>query len=456
MSDKISIVILAAGKGTRLKLDIPKPLAPVENKTLIDYVVKASKDIGDLSLIVGHQSELLENHFKEKYKNLNFNFYLQEEQLGTGHAVKTYFDKAKNAEEYKYTIVMCADTPLITKDILDELIVSISDNDAVAATFTEPDPKGLGRIMRFDKGFKIVEEKDASESQRLITEVNSALYIFKTSFLKEKVYGLKSKNKANEFYLTDAFEENGKVVAKHFSDKNSFLGVNDLYQLSRVDALLRKRNMRRLLDDGVRIIDPSHTYVYSENIGEGSIISPNVHIDSLSKIGRNVVVEPGCIIKNSLIEDGVQLKAYTYITDSVVKTKAKIGPMAQLRPQSEIGANSKLGNFVEIKKSKVKENSSISHLSYVGDAEIGSNVNIGCGFITCNYDGANKHKTVIGDNSFIGSDCQVIAPLEIGENTYVGSGSTINQNIPDGAFAIARSRQVTKESMAKRFMKKKD
>ncbi len=454
MTDKLSIVILAAGKGTRLKLKFPKPLAPLENKTLVDYVVDAAKDLGDISLVVGHQGELLKEHFK----NSNFHYVDQTEQLGTGHAVKMYFDQTKNADDYKYTMIACADTPLITDNVLKELIdeIKADDLDAIAATFNDKDPTGYGRIVRGEKGFKIVEQKDASSEELLINEVNAALYVFKTKYLKEHIYNLKSENNANEFYLTDTFFFEAKVKAKLFADKDYFLGVNDLYQLSIADRKLRNRNTKALMTSGVRFIDPFHSYVYSKNINEGTVIYPNVHIDSSSVIGRDVVIEPGCIIKNSTIEDGVTLKAYTYITDSKVAKKAKIGPMAQLRPGSEIGEGSKLGNFVEVKKSKISTNSSISHLSYVGDAEIGSDVNIGCGFITCNYDGANKHKTIIGDGSFIGSDCQMIAPIEVGKKAYVGSGSTINKSIPDGAFAIARARQDTKADMAKRFIKKKD
>ena len=458
MSDKISTVILAAGKGTRLKLKLPKPLAPLENKRLIDYVVEAAKGFGDVSLIIGHQGELIERHLKEKHPSSSFDLIEQKEQLGTGHAVKTYFDNKKNADDFEYTIIMCADTPLLTSNILNELLNELKekDLDGIAASFIEKNPTGYGRIIRHDKGFEIVEEKDASLEQRDIQEVNSALYVFKTSYLKEHVYNLKSNNKASEFYLTDTFSKDANVQARVFEDKDLFLGVNDLYQLSVVDKKLRNRNMKSLLDRGVRILDMSHSYIYSENIGIGSIISPNVHIDSDSTIGENVIIEPGCIIKNSSIENGVHLKAYTYITDSIVKARAKVGPMAQLRPGSEIGEGSKLGNFVEIKKSKIAKNTSISHLSYLGDAQVGNNVNIGCGFITCNYDGANKHKTIINDGAFIGSDCQMIAPIEIGEDAYVGSGSTINKNVPSGAFAIARARQDTKESMAKRFMKKKE
>lgn len=457
MADTNSIVILAAGKGTRLKMDIPKPLAPVGDLTLVDFVIEAAKDFGKLHLITGHQKELVESHINDKWPNLDAEFIFQKEQLGTGHAVKTYFEGATNPDKYEYTVVACADTPLLTKETFESLLSEIKNGfDAVCATFIEENPTGYGRIIRSDKGFSIVEEKDATDEQRKVQEVNSGLYIFKTSYLKDHIFNLKSDNNAGEFYLTDTCKEDANVKPLIYEDKDTFLGVNDLYQLATADRILRWRNMKILqLEVGVRLIDLSHTYVYTANVGVGSVIYPNVQIDSKTVIGKNVTIEAGCIINNSIIEDGVHLKAYTYLTDAIVRKEAVIGPMSQLRPGSDIGEGSKLGNFVEIKKSKLDKKVSVSHLSYVGDAQVGQNVNIGCGFITCNYDGANKHKTIIGEGSFIGSDVQTIAPVNIGKNAYVGSGSTINKDVPDEAFAIARERQVTKEGMAKRFIKKK-
>jgi bifunctional UDP-N-acetylglucosamine pyrophosphorylase/glucosamine-1-phosphate N-acetyltransferase len=455
MSDKIGIVILAAGKGTRLKMDIPKPLAPIQNKKLIDFVINSVKGLGDITLVTGHQENLVRDHTEGVWGNLAIKYVHQKEQLGTGHAVQTYFNQNKNASTYKYTIVACADTPLLTEDVFKSLISALDGKKAVCATFTEEIPTGYGRIIRGDRGFSIVEEKDATDEQRKITEVNSGLYIFETAFLAEHIKNLDSNNKAGEFYLTDTFKIGENVEAHHFEDKNFFLGVNDLLQLSIAERKLKARLMKELIYSGVRILDLSHTYIYSPKVGIGSIIHPNVHIDENSVVGENVVIEPGCIIRNSTIEDGVYLKAYTYITDSHIKKEATVGPMAQLRPGSVVGEGAKVGNFVEMKNSTIGKKVGLSHLSYLGDAEVGSGTNIGCGFITCNYDGANKHKTVIGENSFIGSDCQMIAPVEIGNNAYVGSGSTINKNVPDDAFAIARERQVTKEGMAKKFIKTK-
>lgn len=459
MSGKISVVILAAGKGTRLKMDIPKPLAPLHKRVLIDYVTDSLKSFGDIYYITGHQKELVEEHVNKNYEGkMNFNFIHQKEQLGTGHAVRTYFEGNKNADKYEYTLVTCADTPLLTDDIFEKLIEAAKSGvEAVCATFTTKKPFGYGRIKRFKKGFEIVEQKDASVEDAKIKEVNSGVYLFKTSYLKDHVFTLSTNNKAGEFYLTDTFKREANVTALIFDDAQSFLGVNDLFQLSLAEKGMVSQCLTHLMKNvGVRVIDPAHTYVYTKNIGSSTVIYPNVTIDEYSTIGKNVIIEPGCIIENSSIGDGAHIKANSYITDSKVSKNAKIGPMAHLRPGSEIGEGAKLGNFVEIKKSKIGAKTSVSHLSYVGDAEIGRDVNLGCGFITCNYDGANKHKTVIGDGSFIGSDTQMIAPITIGKDCYVASGSTINKSMNDGSFAIARARQEVREDMARKFIKKKD
>jgi bifunctional UDP-N-acetylglucosamine pyrophosphorylase / glucosamine-1-phosphate N-acetyltransferase len=457
MSDKIGIVILAAGKGTRLKMAVPKPLAPIGDETLIDYVIRACCDFGDLTLITGHQATDVKAYVTNNWPQISLNFVHQEHQLGTGHAVQTYFDNFSNANNYKYTIIACADTPLLNREIFDMLISEIQKgHKAVCATFNEIHPYGYGRIIKGETGFKIVEEKDASEEEKKITEVNSGLYIFETKYLEEHIKTLDNSNKSGEFYLTDTCKIGADVVALNFSNKEAFIGVNDLEQLSQVDILIRKNISKKLMKThGVRIIHPENTYVYTVKIGSGTVLHPNCFVDSKSTIGENVIIESGVHITKSTILDGAHIKSNTVITESKVAQNAKIGPMAHLRPGCEIGQNVKLGNFVEVKKSVLDEGVSVSHLSYVGDATIGKNVNIGCGFITCNYDGAQKHRTVIGEGTFVGSDCQMIAPIEIGKNAYIGSGSTINQDVPDDAFAIARERQVTKLGMAKRFIKRK-
>lgn len=464
MSLEYGVVILAAGMGTRLKLEVPKPLAPFMGKKLVDYVLSPvcryfnnSKNV-QISLVTGHKREVLEGYIEEKYSKDKISFAFQEKQLGTADALKTYFEKVASAKSAKYTVVLCADTPLITEEIFENLLRAMNENnlDGVAASFNESNPYGYGRIIRKDRGFHIVEQKDATEEQRAITEVNSGIYILKTDFILNHLYEIKSNNKASEFYLTDLFKENYKVDAVCFEDKSLFLGVNDLSQLAQAEDIYRRSIAKKLmLENGVILRDPRHVSIETLEIGSGSIIHGNVTIDEKTKIGCNVIIEQGAIIKNSEIKDYAHIKAYSYLDGAIVHQRASIGPFAHLRPGADIGEESKIGNFVEIKKSKLDKGVKVSHLSYVGDAFIGEEVNIGCGFITCNYDGANKHITKIGKGSFIGSDSQTIAPVEIGENCFVASGTTVTHSMADGDFAISRSKQVTKQAMAHRFIKKK-
>lgn len=465
MAESIGIVLLAAGKGTRLKVSTAKPLCIATGKTLVDHVLEGVKaftgNVGitsSLGIVVGHQKEKVQSHLEENYSSQKMQFAWQKEQLGTGHALQVYFEEIKEAWEQDYTLVVCADTPLINAEIYETLYKELkgSSSDAVCATFETSKPKGYGRIDKGDRGFSIIEEKDATTDQRLIKEVNSGVYIFKTAYIKEHLYNLKSENKSNEFYLTDLFSKESNVKACLFDDEQSFLGVNNLIQLEEAERVLSRRKVESLQLEGVRFINSSSVYIEKEVcIGKESIIYPNVTLIGCVEIGSNVTIEPGCVIKNSKISDNTIIKAYSYFEGANIGEKCAIGPMARLREGSEIGDTCKIGNFVETKKAILHKGSKVSHLSYVGDAQIGENTNIGCGFITCNYDGAQKHKTIIGKDSFIGSDCQVVAPIEIGDESYVGSGSTITKNVPSGAFAIARERQVTKEGMASRFIKSK-
>lgn len=466
MADKINIVLLAAGKGTRLNLNIPKPLCPFMGRTLLDFVV--SEVIAfcegeglevEIDLIVGHQKDLIETHISNEYPDHKINFIHQERQLGTGHALQVYFEKKEKLENQKYTLVMCADTPLLKQSIFKQMYQRITSSDSVgiAATFETNDPTGYGRIIKHDNGFEIVEEKDANNDQRKIKEVNSALYFLSTEHIKKHIFNLTSENNSKEFYLTDLFKPEFAVEPILFEDKSFFEGINNLSDLEEVERKARQRKLIELRQNGVRIIDSNATYVDNEvEIGKGSVLYPGVFISGKSVIGEGCIIEPNCMVKQSKIGDGVHVLAGSYIEEASVGNHCHLGPYARLRPGTTIAEECKIGNFVETKKANLDKGVKVSHLSYVGDAEIGENTNIGCGFITCNYDGKNKHLTKIGKDSFIGSDCQMIAPVELGDRVYVGSGSTINKDVPSDGFAIARERQVTKPGMASRFLKKKD
>ena len=467
MSLTIGAVILAAGEGKRLKLNAPKPLAPCLDKKLIDFPIKELKNFfsqnkieGKITAVIGHQRDLVRSYIEKNYSDIRF--AIQEEQLGTADALRSYFDNnesTKNKEEFDYTLVICADTPAVSANELTEMLTLLKKEnlDGIAASFIEKNPKGYGRIVRGKKGFHIIEEKDASDEVRLITEVNSGLYLLKTSYLLEHLKSIDSNNMSGEFYLTDVFKAGFNVAAHCFPEGNIFLGVNSLKQLEDVEKVLRKKIKLDLQDNGVRFIDSSHCYIDSEvEIGAGSVIYPNTFITGKTKIGKNVVVEMGAQISHSIIDDGAKVLAYTILEGAHLRESASAGPFARLRPGADIGPKAKIGNFVEIKKSVLDRGVKVSHLSYVGDAFIGEETNIGCGFITCNFDGVNKHITKIGKNSFIGSDSQTVAPVIIGDNCFVASSSTITQDMPDGAFAISRGKQTTKIDLAKKFLKKKD
>ncbi|HXH73393.1 MAG TPA: bifunctional UDP-N-acetylglucosamine diphosphorylase/glucosamine-1-phosphate N-acetyltransferase GlmU [Bacteriovoracaceae bacterium] len=466
MDKSIGIIILAAGKGTRMKIETPKALVPALGKPLLDYVVNASVAFAnesglkaEIGVVIGHRKEMLEKWWENHIHKGSLKLAWQREQNGTADALKSCFNDQPHFWNHEYTLVACADTPMITPAqfvTLFEQLKSQSEFVGVAATFETKEPKGYGRIIKAPSGFHIVEEKDATPLEREITEVNSGFYILKTSHVKAVLGSIKNNNKSGEFYLTDLFKDEFKVKAVKFSSEVPFLGINTLEQLAHVNELLLEKKLKQLYADGVMILSPKTVYFDEQvKIGVGSVIYPGVTLLGDTQIGNQVTVESGSFIKNSRIANNVSILANSHLEEAIVETEAVIGPMARLRPGTEVGEHSKIGNFVEVKKSKLAAGVKISHLSYVGDAEIGENSNIGCGFITCNYDGVNKHKTKIGKNTFIGSDCQMVAPVTIGNDAFVAAGSTITKDIPDGAFGIARSVQSTKPGMAKRFLNPK-
>ena len=461
----IGIAILAAGKGTRLKIERPKVLCPALGRTLVDHVVSATLKFADevkmsthLTAIVGHKKEEVEAHLKATFK-APITFAWQREQRGTGDALRSYFSENSANEKYEYTFVVCADTPLVTAETYQRLWTEMQAKpqlQAVAGTFVTPVPHGYGRIIRGGKGFRIVEEKDATPDERKTQEVNSGFYLIRTAFLLQKLKGLNNENKSGEFYLTDVFSQDSEVAAVIYPDEREFLGVNTLEQLEQVTQVLRQRKLRELMLSGVMCFDAQSTWVdWDVTVAPETIIHPGVRLFGKTAIGKGVILESGVILKDSQVEDGAQILAYSHLEKAIVRAGAHIGPYARLRPDSDIGAHSKIGNFVEIKKSRLAAGVKVSHLSYVGDAEIGEESNIGCGFITCNYDGRDKHKTKIGSHVFIGSDVQVIAPIEIGNSSFVAAGSTVTKDVPSEGFAIARSQQTTKEGMARKFLKSK-
>lgn len=468
MQTTLGIVILAAGKGTRFKRAGAKVLADLLGRPLIQYLYDElaglTKELGlkaTVTLVTGHAREEVESYASERFNDpkLPYKCVFQSEQLGTGHALQTYFEQNDQAKQFDQTLVLCGDAPLVTQEDLKQLFEQFTEQNlsAVVASSLVEQPFGYGRIVPGEKGgLKIIEQKQLLKEQEGIREINSGVYWLKTSYLQEKLATLKPAKNVGEIYLTDIFDWDESIGTKVFDNASNFLGINDLNQLAEARAIVLKRKINELTAAGVMVLSPDQVYLdYEVEVAEGVTLFPGVTLLGGTKLGPNTTVENGCVIKNSVIGANNLIKAYCYLEDIDVADSCALGPFARLRPGTIVGEGSKIGNFVETKKTRLGPDVKISHLSYVGDAEVGEGTNIGCGFITCNYDGAEKHFTKIGKNAFIGSDTQVVAPLEIGDDAFIGSGSTITKDVPSGAFAIARTKQVTKEGQAKRFLKKK-
>jgi bifunctional UDP-N-acetylglucosamine pyrophosphorylase/glucosamine-1-phosphate N-acetyltransferase len=453
---EVAAVVLAAGKGTRMKSDLVKVLHEVGGAPLIDWPVSAAREAGAsrIALVVGHQSEKVRAYFRNDEAVL---FAIQDEQLGTGHAVAC---ASGTLSGFSGTVlILCGDVPLIRSETLRAMLEHHRERKAVLTVLTTcmENPFGYGRVVKREGGMviRIVEEKDATPDERGIREINSGIYCVEAGFLFDAVSSLSNDNNQGEYYLTDivtqAAEKNLLSLAFQVADSDEVMGVNDRVQLAAAGTVLRARINESLMLSGVTMIDPATVYIdRGVEIGTDSIIHPNVHISGSTVIGRGCLIESSAVIKNCTISDRVTIKAGSVMADSVIGEEAAIGPMAHLRPESQLGAHVKIGNFVETKKIVMGEGSKASHLTYLGDASIGRDVNIGCGTITCNYDGVKKHRTVIGDNVFVGSDVQFVAPITVGANALIAAGTTVTQDIPPDSLALARVPQVNKVDWVKK------
>lgn len=446
---KLSVVILAAGEGTRMKSRLPKVLHELGGMSIIKWVLSVAKSLSPekIILVVGHESKQV----KKELADSKIIFVEQKKQLGTANALlqtKKYLGNYKND-----ILVLCGDAPLLQRPTLVRLIDSHkkNNNDMSILSAEAPDPFSYGRIVRAPYGnvLKIVEEKDAIDSQKKIKEINSGVYCFKSPLVWEVLKSIKTDNKKHEYYLTDTVEilnsRNRKVSACQFAEFCETLGINNRYDLSVAESIIRKQILKKLMLDGVTICDPDNTYISSETkVGNDTIIYPGTIIEGKTSIGSNCVIGPYAHIDNSKIENNVKI-VESYILESQIKNGAKIGPFSQLRPGSVIQQNAKVGNFSEVKKSVIGKGAKVNHLSYIGDATLGKAVNVGAGTITCNYDGKNKFKTLVGDRVFIGSNVNFVAPVKIGADSLIGAGSTITENVPSKGLSIARARQVNKK-----------
>jgi len=452
----IAAIILAAGKGTRMKSDLVKVMHPLAGAPLIEYPVTAAQqaDASRMVVVIGHQADAVRAFLADRNE---IAFALQEEQHGTGHAVACAAPYLRDF--HGQVLILCGDVPLIEAATLRNMITRHEQQRATVTVLTAllENPHGYGRIIKNGAGAvtAIVEEKDATAEQRSIREINSGIYCVESDFLFDAVARLGSDNAQGEYYLTDIIRmavERGLNCAAHpIPDPLEVMGINDRVQLAQAETALRKRINEAHMRDGVTFRDPAVTYIDRGTvIGRDTVINAAVHISGRTEIGEGCIIEPGAIIRSCRLGKRVIVKAGSVLEDSIVHDAVSIGPMAHLRPGTELMEKVKIGNFVETKKITMGKGSKASHLTYLGDASIGSDVNIGCGTITCNYDGVSKHRTVIEDGVFVGSDVQFIAPVTVGRNSTIAAGSTVTKDVPPDSLAIARSQQVNKEGWRKK------
>ena len=442
---EISAILLAAGKGVRFKSNIPKVMHNVIDKPMIFYPVRAlvKSGIKEIVVVLGFGAEIVREYLESSFKDIGFRFVYQKIQRGTGDAVRIALPKISNQK----FILLYGDMPLIDESVIRDLIRAYRHSELVVTTFISENPFGYGRVVRDadDNLLKTVEEKDATDAEKKIREVNAGLYLCKTNIVKKYIGLLKNDNAQKEYYFPDIFKfaiEDDIRVKIFESGSEYLLGSNNRYELSVLNSVLQNRINKRLMLSGVGLIKPDTTFIGVDiEVGADTIIHPNVFITGDSKIGSNVKIENGVIIVDSRIEDGVHIKPYCHIERAIVKRGAILGPFARIRPDTVIDEEAHIGNFVELKKTYIGKRSKANHLSYLGDAEIGSGVNIGAGTITCNYDGINKYKTVLEDGVFVGSDTQFVAPVKIGRNAYIGAGSTITEDVPSESLSLSRTPQ---------------
>jgi len=438
----LQVCVLAAGKGKRMRSSKPKVLHPVLGRAMIDYMLHTVEMLRPkgLAVVTGHASEMVQAHVGQPQ---NLEWVIQDKQLGTGHAVK----QCENViHDVRDVLIVCGDTPLLRHETLAELVDEHRKRDAIVTVLTA-EPKsstGYGRVVR-DKGGKvssIIEEKDADEAQRNIREVSSGIYCVRHDVLFDLLHKIGNRNAQSEYYLPDivplALQDGKSVETVQMKDAYEMLGVNNRVQLAEVEALMQERIIHDWQMAGVTIEKPESVRIEAGvNIGVDTVIQAGCYLLGSTRIGDACRVGPNAVLVDAWLDDRVNVFAFSHIHSANVGSEAKIGPFARLRPGAQLDEEVHIGNFVEVKKSIVNRGSKISHLSYIGDSEIGSDCNIGAGTITCNYDGANKHKTVIGDDVFVGSDTKLIAPVEVGSGATIGAGSIVTKRVKEGGLTLS-------------------
>ena len=469
--ERIAAVVLAAGKGTRMKSDRVKVLHRICGRPLAWFPVRAAfaLDCAPVVLVVGHQAERVEEEFSALFPGAPLRFARQKEQLGTGHAVMAARPALRDAgvRDSDAVLILYGDTPLVTAETLQRLVRAKQQAGAPLAFITTlpADPHGYGRIVRNAKGSpeKIVEEKDASPEERKIGEVNAGIYLADASFLFGMLERATRNNRQGEYYLTDvvsaasAAAREGRAAWPVTVDasEEEVSGVNDRAQLAWNAARLRERRLAALMRDGVSIVDPAVTYVdEGVEVGVDTVLEPLVSLRGKTRVGRGVQIGQGSILVDVEVADGATILPYSHLESAKVGKGAIVGPFARLRPGADVGEQAQVGNFVELKKTALGKGSKANHLSYLGDAVIGEGVNVGAGTITCNYDGEKKHVTTIEDGAFIGSDTQLVAPVTVHKGAYVGTGTTVREDVPAGSLAVSAGKQRNIEGWVEKKKKK--
>lgn len=452
------VVVLAAGQGTRMKSKLFKVMHPVMGRPMVGHVVNAAidADASEVITITGHGAEVVRDYLGEKSQ-----YVFQEEQLGTAHAVMQAKDLLEGKEGT--TLVLSGDTPLLRAETLQQLMAFHEEEEAKATILTAlaDDPFGYGRVIRTEDGLvsKVVEEKDASEDEKKVREINTGTYCFDNQALFQALEKVDNDNAQGEYYLPDVLEilknEHEKVGAFQLDNMDEALGVNNRVALAEASRIMRERINEQHMTNGVSIIDPNSTYIEIDvEIARDTVVEPNTYIKGRTTIGEDAFIGLGSVISDSQLADGVEIKQ-SVIEESIIGKNSDVGPNSHLRTGSVLGESVHIGNYVEVKKSTIGNLSKAGHHTYIGDAEIGVDVNVGCGVVVANYNGITKNKTIIGDNSFIGSNATLVAPVEVGANSFVAAGSTITKEVPASALGIARARQENKEGFHERFFEKK-
>ena len=461
-SRDIHVVVLAAGKGTRMKSEVPKVLHGIAGLTIIEWVLRAAASIAPktVTVVVGHGADALKAALAAR-KPLPLQFVVQEQQRGTGHAL---LQTRPVLEGRSGTVVLLSgDVPLLTGDTLRALLETHAEADAAATVITAklPRPFGYGRIVRTGGRItKIVEERDASDAQRKIAEINSGIYAFALEPLFKALDGLGTANNQGEYYLPDlisVYRKQRKPVTTHtVSRADEVRGINSRTELAEVSNMVRQQKNEELMAAGVTLIDPATTYIDADVVvGADTVIHPCVFLEGSTRIGAACEIHAGSRIVNSTVGDRVCVRNHTVVTDSTIASGSALGPFAHVRPGSQIGADVHIGNFVELKKTVMGKGAKANHLAYLGDATIGEATNVGAGTITCNYDGEKKHQTIIGKGVFVGSNSTLVAPVTLADGSYIAAGSAITADVPARALAIGRARQENKEGWREKKQKAK-